>query len=47
MIIKLLASERNSKLASKILDKMRLVAPESEYTLEAAQILDTYEMKNP
>lgn len=47
MIIKLLASERNSKLASKILDKMKLVAPESEYTLEAAQILDTYETKNP
>lgn len=47
MIIKLLASERNSKLSSKILDKMKLVAPESEYTLEAAQILDTYETKNP
>lgn len=47
MLIKLLASERNSKLASKILDKMRLVDPESGYTLEAAQILDTYETKNP
>jgi len=47
MVITLLASERNSPLASKILDKMRLVDSKSQYTLEAAQILDTYEAKSP